>query len=117
MAVKSIKRGEIYWVKLPLSSKQSKIRELQGPHPCLVVSNDEQNRFSPLINTLPFTSSADKIYPFQVLTKLKGKNSVILVDQIRTLDRKRFGELIGEAGIDLMEEVERALLITLALKS
>jgi len=117
MAVKSIKRGEIYWVKLPLSSKQSKIRELQGPHPCLVVSNDEQNRFSPLITILPFTSSIDKIYPFQVLTKLKRRNSIILVDQIRTLDRKRFGERVGEASIELMEEVERALHITLALKN
>ena len=102
---------------MPLSSKQSKIRELQGPHPCLVVSNDEQNRFSPLITILPFTSSTDKIYPFQVLTKLKRRNSIILVDQIRTLDRKRFGEIVGEASIELMEEVERALHITLALKN
>lgn len=116
MATKLIKRGEIYWVKLPFSNKQSKIRELQGLHPCLIISNDEQNRFSPLITILPFTSSTDKIYPFQVLTKLKGKNSVILVDQIRTFDRKRFRGRIGEAGIELMEEVEKALHITLALK-
>jgi mRNA interferase MazF len=118
MAVKSIKRGEIYWVKLPLPSKHSKvkIRELQGIHPCLVVSNDEQNHFSPLITILPFTSQTDKVYPFQVLTNLKGRNGVILVDQIRTLDRKRFGERIGEVDIELMEEVERALHITLALK-
>jgi len=117
MVAKSIKRGEIYWVKLPLSSKYSKIRELQGPHPCLVVSNDEQNHFSPLITILPLTSSTDKIYPFQVLTKLKRRNNVILVDQIRTLDRKRFGERVEEASVELMEEVERALHITLALKN
>jgi len=117
MVKKSIKRGEIYWVKLPLSSKYSKIRELQGPHPCLVVSNDEQNHFSPLITILPLTSSTDKIYPFQVLTKLKRRNNVILVDQIRTLDRKRFSERIGEVSIELMEEVEKALHITLALKT
>ena len=117
MVAKSIKRGEIYWVKLPLSSKYSKIRELQGPHPCLVVSNDEQNYFSPLITILPFTSSTDKIYPFQVLTNLKGEKSVILVDQIRTLDRKRFGEKLGEMDLELMEEVEKALHTTLALKN
>jgi mRNA interferase MazF len=116
MVSKSIKRGEVYWVKLPLSSKYSKIRELQGPHPCLVVSNDEQNYFSPLITILPLTSSTDKIYPFQVLTNLKGRSSVILVDQIRTLDRKRFGEKLGELDLEVMEQVERALHITLALK-
>jgi mRNA interferase MazF len=100
-----------------LSSKYAKIRELQGPHPCLVVSNNEQNQFSPLITILPLTSQTDKIYPFQVLTDLKGKNSVILVDQIRTLDRKRFGKRIGEASLELMEQIERALHITLALRS
>src|SRR4051794_41213270 len=107
MSVKLIKRGEIYWVKLPLPSKHSKvkIRELQELHPCLVVSNDEQNRFSPLITILPFTSQTDKIYPFQVLTKLKGRSSVVLVDQIRTLDRKRFGGKIGEVRVELMDEV------------
>jgi len=77
----------------------------------LVVSNDEQNRFSPLITTLPFTST-----PFKLLTELKGRNSIILVDQIRTLDQKRFKGKVGEASIELMEEVERALHITLALK-
>ena len=117
MALKSIKRGEIYWVKLPLSSKYFKIRELQGPHPCLVVSNDEQNRFSPLITILPLTSQIDKIYPFQVLTNFKGRSSIILVDQIRTFDRKRFGEKLGEIDLEVMEQVERALHITLALKN
>jgi mRNA interferase MazF len=101
---------------LPFSNKQSKIRELQGPRQYLIISNDEQNQFSPLITILPFTSSTDKIYPFQVLTELKGRNSVILVDQIRTFDRKRFGAKIGEASIELMEEVEKALHITLALE-
>ena len=110
-------RGEVYWVNLPLSSKKEKIRELHGTHPGLVVSNNEQNRFSPLITILPLTSQVDKIYPFQVLSRIKGKNGVILVDQIRTIDRKRFGEKLGEASPELMEQVERALHITLALRN
>jgi len=82
-----------------------------------VISNDEQNKFSPLITILPLTSQVDKIYPFQVFSEIKGKNGVILVDQIRTIDRKRFGDKLGELNIELMEKVERALHITLALKS
>ena len=115
----SIQRGEIYWVNLPLFDKSEKenIRELQGRHPGLVISNDEQNKFSPLITILPLTSQVDKIYPFQVFSEIKGKNGVILVDQIRTIDRKRFGDKLGELNIELMEKVERALHITLALKS
>jgi mRNA interferase MazF len=102
---------------LPLSSKQARIRELHGRHPGLVISNDEQNKFSPLITILPITSQIDKIYPFQVLSDLKGKKGIILVDQIRTVDRKRLDSKIGEVSLELMEEVERALHITLALKN
>jgi len=114
----NILRGEVYWVNLPLFDKSGKenIRELQGRHPGVVVSNDEQNKFSPLITILPLTSKVDKIYPFQVLSELKGKNGVILVDQIRTLDRKRLGNKLGELDLETMEQIERALHITLALK-
>jgi mRNA interferase MazF len=115
----SVLRGEVYWVNLPLSNKSEdkNIRELQGRHPALVISNDEQNKFSPLITILPLTSQVDKIYPFQVFSKLKGKNGIILVDQIRTIDRKRFSDKLGELSLELMEQVERALHITLALKN
>ena len=42
----NIQRGEVYWVNLPLFDKSEKenIRELQGRHPGLVISNDEQNK-------------------------------------------------------------------------
>jgi len=115
----NIQRGEVYWVNLPFFDKSDKenIRELQGRHPGVVISNNEQNKFSPLITVLPLTSKIDKIYPFQVLSEIKGRNGIILVDQIRTLDRKRFGEKLGELDLELMEEVERALHITLALKN
>ena len=115
----NILRGEVYWIKLPLSDIKEKenIRELKGNHPGLVISNDEKNKFSPLITILPLTSQIDKIYPFQVFSKLKGKNGIILVDQIRTIDRIRFGDKIGEIDYDLMDQVERALHITLALKN
>src|SRR3954453_12877741 len=103
----NILRGEVYWIKLPLADVKEKenIRELQGIHPGLVISNDEQNKFSPLITILPLTSQVDKIYPFQVFSKIKGKSGIILVDQIRTIDRKRFGDKIGDLAFDLMGEV------------
>ena len=114
----NIQRGEVYWVNLPLFAKSEKenIRELQGRHPGLVISNNEQNKFSPLITILPLTSKVDKIYPFQVFSELAGKNGVILVDQIRTIDRKRFDSKLGELDFEMMEKIERALHLTLALK-
>lgn len=115
----NIQRGEVYWVNLPLFDKSEKenIRELQGRHPGLVISNDEQNKFSPLITILPLTSQVDKIYPFQVFSEIKGKTGIILVDQIRTIDRKRFAGKLGEVSMEMMEQIERALHLTLALKN
>ena len=115
----NIQRGEVYWVNLPLFDKSEKenIRELQGRHPGLVISNDEQNKFSPLITILPLTSQVDKIYPFQVFSEIKGKSGVILVDQIRTIDKKRFDGKLGEIDMEMMEKIERALHLTLSLKN
>jgi len=114
MAVKLIRRGEIYWVDLP----DKKGRELKELHPCLVVSNDKQNTFSPLIIVTPLTSlkDGDQAFPFQVLISLK-KPSVILIDQIQTIDREKFKGKIGKLSAELMEEVEKKLHTVLDLKS
>jgi mRNA interferase MazF len=114
MAIRLIKRGEIYWVDLP----DKKGRELKEFHPCVVVSNDKQNTFSPLIIVIPITSLkiGDKIFPFQVSIQLQ-KESVILVDQIQTIDREKFREKIGKLDPELMEKVEKKLHTVLDLKS
>ena len=114
MAVRLIRRGEIHWVDLP----DKKGRELKEPHPCLVVSNDKQNTFSPLIIILPITSLkvGDEAFPFQVVIQLQ-KESVILIDQIQTLDREKFEGRIGKINPELMEEVEKKIHTVLALKS
>ena len=114
MAEKLIRRGEIYWVDLP----DSKGREIKDIHPAVVVSNDRQNTASPLIIVMPITSlkESDKVFSFQVPITLKER-SVILVDQIRTIDRDKFKDKIGEVEDRLMEEVERKVHFVLALKS
>ncbi len=114
MAEKLIKRGDIYWVDLP----DSKGREIKDIHPSVVVSNDRQNTASPLIIVMPITSlkEGDKVFSFQVPITLKEK-SVILIDQIRTIDRDKFKDKIGEVDERLMEEIERKVHFVLALKS
>jgi len=114
MAEKLIRRGDIYWVDLPDSNG----RELKDKHPALVVSNDRQNTASPLIVVMPITSlkAGDKVFSFQVPITLE-KRSIILVDQIRTLDRDKFLSKIGEVEEEEMEEVERKIHFVLALKN
>jgi len=114
MAEKLIRRGDIYWVNLPDSNG----REIKDIHPALVVSNDRQNTASPLIVIMPITSlkEGDKVFSFQVPVALE-KKSVILVDQIRTIDRDKFKDKITKIDEKLMEEVERKVHFVLALKN
>src|SRR3989440_11515767 len=100
MAEKLIRRGDIFWVDLPDSNG----REIKDTHPALVVSNDRQNNASPLIVIMPITSlkAGDKAFSFQVPITLKNK-SVILVDQIRTIDRDKFKDKITKVDEKLIE--------------
>jgi len=67
---------------------------------------------------MPITSlkESDKVFSFQVPITLE-KRSVILVDQIRTIDRDKFKDKITEAQEKLMEEVERKIHFVLSLKN
>jgi mRNA interferase MazF len=93
-------------------------REIKDKHPALVISNDRQNTASPLITVIPITSlkTGDKIYSFQLPITL-DKKSVILVDQIRTIDRDKFKDKITEIKENLLEEVERKIHFVLALRN
>ena len=114
MTEKLIRRGDIFWVDLP----DSRRRELKEIHPCLVISNNRQNIFSPLITVIPITSlkEGDKVFPFQVSIRLK-KESIVLVDQIQTIDREKFLDRITKVSEEIIEKVEKSLHITLSLKN
>lgn len=95
-----IRRGEVYWANL-------------GPtRPCVVVSNDIANRFSPLITIVPITTQKlDRVYPHEVsLSSLENlKNSKVKVHQIRTIDKKRIGKKLLTLPLSVMEKVDWAL--------
>src|SRR5437016_6472743 len=100
MAQQLIRRGEVYWIDLSFPSEEEKekgiIHELQGFHPGVIVSNNQQNLFSPLITIIPLTSQLDKIYPFEVETYLNNRKGKALIDQITTIDKKRLGDYLGK---------------------
>jgi mRNA-degrading endonuclease toxin of MazEF toxin-antitoxin module len=91
-------------------------REIKNRHPAVVISNDRQNIASPLIIVIPITSlkKGDKVFSFQVPITLK-EESVILVDQLRTIDREKFLSKIGEVK-EKMKEIEKCVHLVLDLK-
>ena len=111
--VEDIKRGELYYADLSpvVGSEQGGIR------PVLVVQNDIGNKYSPTVIVAAITSQINKA---KIPTHIEvgttfglAKNSVLLLEQIRTLDKTRLKEKIGVLTPDYMNRVNLALSISL----
>jgi len=109
-----IKRGELYLADLSpvMGSEQGGVR------PVLVIQNDIGNKYSPTIIVSAITS---RLYKAKLPTHISldansfglSKDSIILLEQIRTIDKLRLKEKIGELNAIKMKEVDKALLISL----
>jgi len=111
-----INRGDLYSACLDpvVGSEQGGIR------PVLVIQNDVGNRHSPTVIVLAITGQINKArLPTHVPVPAEGnglmKDSVILAEQIRTLDKRRLRERIGTIAPEVMEKVSEALKISLGV--
>lgn len=111
-----ISRGEIYYADLSpvVGSEQGGVR------PVLVVQNDVGNKYSPTVIIAAITSQLSKAkLPTHIeLSKDKynlPKDSVVLLEQIRTLDKRRLKEKIGIIDKFTMEKVDVALMVSFGL--
>ena len=112
-----VKRGEIYYADLSpvVGSEQGGVR------PVLVVQNDVGNRYSPTVIAAAITSKLDKAkLPTHIALRAGEcglpQNSVVLLEQIRTIDKKRLMSRIGELPPATMRRVNRAILISLGFE-
>lgn len=79
--------------------------EIRKTRPCVVVSPDEMNRHLQTVTVCPITSTS-KSYPTRIKISVKQKMSWIVVDQIRTLDRKRIVKSIGHLEEETIAELK-----------
>lgn len=113
-----VQRGDIYYADLSpvVGSEQGGIR------PVLIVQNDIGNRFSPTVIAAAITSQKDKA---QLPTHIHvhsgenglAKDSIVLLEQIRTLDKRRLREHMGHLDEQSMAQVNRALRISFGLQT
>ena len=95
--------------------------EIKKSRPCVVIQNDIGNKYSPLtiVAAIEGAEHVKKLYPVNVrVPKGDGgllKDSVVLCNQIRTVDELRFGKVYGSLSNSTMEQIDRALRISLAL--
>ena len=111
-----VKRGDIYYADLSpvIGSEQGGVR------PVLIVQNDVGNKYSPTVIAAAITSQINKAkMPTHIEIGAEhyglNKDSVILLEQIRTIDKQRLREKIGRLSDDLMNGVDRAIGISFGL--
>ncbi len=112
----TVKRGEIYYADLSpvIGSEQGGVR------PVLIVQNDVGNRFSPTVIAAAITSQREKSkLPTHIEIESNGcglaKDSVVLLEQIRTIDKKRLKERMGMLDNGSMFRVDNALSVSFGL--
>ncbi len=111
-----IKRGEIWLVNLDPTVGY----EIKKSRPSIIIQNDVGNEYSPITIIAPVTSkNLENIYPIEVLLLRKNsgleKNSKILLNQIRAIDKKRLIKRIGKIDNETLSKLDEALKISLGL--
>ena len=110
------RRGQVYLV----SFYPTIGAEIKKTRPALVIQNDIANRFSPITIVAAITSKTDeKLYPTEVPLS-KGEagmtaDSVVLLNQIRSIDRRRLVKRLGTVTPKTAQQVDRALQISMGL--
>ena len=112
----NIKRGEIYYADLSpvIGSEQGGVR------PVLIIQNDVGNRYSPTVIAAAITSQKDKTKlptHIQVNAEESGlsKDSIVLLEQVRTIDKKRLKDKMGRLDDESMSMINQALSVSFGL--
>ena len=114
----SVKRGEIYYADLSpvVGSEQGGVR------PVLIVQNDVGNRYSPTVIAAAITSQKEKAkLPTHIEINAQScglaRNSTVLLEQIRTIDKRRLKEKMGTLDEQSMNQINSALSIRFGLQA
>ena len=114
---REIRRGEVFYADLSpvVGSEQGGVR------PVLIVQNDVGNRFSPTVIAAAITSKQDKTgLPTHIGlpagTGGLARDSVVLLEQIRTLDKHRLRQRAGKVDEQLLHQVDAALQVSFGLR-
>ena len=117
MMERTIKRGDIFYADLNpvVGSEQG------GTRPVLIISNDIGNRHSPTVIVAAITSRVQtkaKLPTHTAVNDFEGldKDSIILLEQIRTIDKQRLKQYMGLMTDNIMARVDKALAISISLR-
>ncbi len=109
-----VKRGDVFYANLDpiIGSEQGGVRSV------LVVQNNIGNKYSPTLVVLPISSAKKTHLPTHIRicgSKMLPKDSVVLAEQIRTIDRNRLQSYVGSLGVEIMEKIDEAMKISIGV--
>lgn len=112
----NVKRGDIYYADLSpvVGSEQGGVR------PVLIIQNDVGNRYSPTVIAAAITSKQSKNklpthIPIEAGECGLQRDSVVLLEQVRTLDKRRLKEKMGSVDVQSMKAINQALSVSFGL--
>ena len=112
----NVRRGDIYYADLSpvVGSEQGGVR------PVLIIQNDTGNRYSPTVIAAAITSQTNKAkLPTHIALSAPDhglpRDSVVLLEQVRTLDKRRLREKMGHLDDSLMDRVNEAIAVSFGL--
>jgi len=111
-----VKRGDLWWANFdPVKGS-----EQGGTRPVLIIQNNIINKYAPTTIAAPVTGKAySKVYPYNVFITSREsglkKDSTIILNQIRTIDKRRLIKRIGKLDRETMKRVDAAIKVSLDL--
>jgi len=113
---RKIRRGDIFYANLDpvVGSEQG------GERPVLIIQNDKGNQHSPTVIVAAVTSRVNKKKSLPIHIPIEcaalAKDSIALLEQIRTIDKQRLTEYVGRASSESMEQIDKSFLLSVGVK-
>ncbi|MCD3331151.1 type II toxin-antitoxin system PemK/MazF family toxin [Clostridium botulinum] len=113
-----VRRGDVWMVEIPQEAKEVFGSNIQtGLRPCIIISGEGNNKHANIVNILPISSKINKVYPQHTeITTYEDlrdcgltKRSIVLSEQMMTIDKSKLIDKLGRANDKLMERVEKGL--------
>jgi len=102
------KKGDIYLVNFDPTIGH----EVKKSRPAVVITNDINNEYSQILTVIPLSSNTTRVYPFEVLIpagKWVDTESKVMVNQIRSIDKKRLIKKLSSVPSEVIKKIEAAI--------